>query len=109
MHGYVKYITFMRQPSTLKVIIKKKKKKYSIYLHSHLAFFLLLDPLFKPYVTFLLFFIKKKMLFFIKKKMFQNESAGSDTERIFKNKVVTLYFIKAQCRNWYRLKPGFLG
>ena len=32
-----------------------------------------------------------------------------DTERIFKNHVSTLYVIKAQCRDWYRLKPDFLG
>ena len=30
------------------------------------------------------------------------------TERIFKNQVFTLYVIKAQCRDCYRLKPVFL-
>ena len=33
----------------------------------------------------------------------------SQTERFFKSQVFTLYVIQAQCRNWYRLKPGFLG
>ena len=31
------------------------------------------------------------------------------TERIFKNQVFTLYVLKAQYRDWYRLKPVFFG
>ena len=31
------------------------------------------------------------------------------TEGIFKNQVFTLYVIKAQCREWNRLKPVFFG